>query len=248
MGLLKRLTAVNMLGPAVPEPTPTPEHEPMSRVALAPHDLLAALSWRYATKKFDPARRIDGAVWAALEQALVLSASSFGLQPWRFVVVDDPAVRARLRPASWNQPQITDASHLVVFARKLEVSPADVDRHIDRIAEVRGIPRAALADYRGMMLGSVANPAGLPGGDMVTWTRSQVYIALGQFLTAAALLGVDACPMEGFDPGAYNEILGLPAQGYSAVVVAAAGHRAADDQFAAFAKVRFRHEDVVRRR
>lgn len=218
----------------------------MSTAALPASDLLGALSRRYATKKFDPARKIDGALWTALEKALVLSASSFGLQPWRFVVVDDPALRAKLRAASWNQPQITDASHLVVFARKLEVTAADVDRHVDRIAEVRGAPKAALADYRGMMLGSVTNPANLPGGDMVTWTRSQVYIALGQFLTAAALLGVDACPMEGFDPKAYNDLLGLPGQGFSAVVVATAGYRAADDGYAALAKVRFKHEDVVK--
>lgn len=218
----------------------------MSHTTIPANDLLSALSWRYATKKFDASRKIDAATWTALEKALVLSASSYGLQPWRFVVVSNPAVRAKLREVSWNQPQITDASHLVVFARKNEVTTADVDRLVDRMVEVRGVPRAAINDYRGMMVGSVTNPAGLPGGDMVTWTRSQTYIALGQFLASAALLGVDACPMEGFDAKAYNEILGLPAQGYSAVVVGAAGYRAADDGYAGLAKVRFKHEDMVK--
>lgn len=218
----------------------------MTNHASSASSLLAALSWRYATKKFDPAKKIDEGTWKALEQAMVLSASSYGLQPWRFYVIQDPAMRQRLRAVSWNQPQITDASHMVLFARKNEVTEADVDRYVDRVVEVRKIPRDVLKDYRGMMVGSVTNPATLPGGDMVTWTRSQTYIALGQFLASAAVLGVDACPMEGFDAAAYNQILGLPQQGYSACVVAAAGYRAADDMFASMAKVRFKHEDVVK--
>lgn len=213
---------------------------------ISSSDLLGALQWRYATKKFDAAKKIDAATWDTLEQAIVLSASSYGLQPWRFNVINDPAIRAKLRPASWNQSQITDASHMIVFSRKLEVTEADVDRYFDRLVELRGTPREALKDYRAMMVGSVTNPSSLPGGDMVTWTRSQVYIALGTFLSAAALLGVDACPMEGFDAKAYNEILGLPAQGYSAVVVATAGYRAADDMYAGFKKVRYRREDVIK--
>jgi nitroreductase len=212
----------------------------------APTDLLAALSWRYAVKKFDATRKIDPALWTTLEKVLVLSSSSYGLQPWRFVVVNDPALRQKLRASSWNQPQITDASHLVVLCRKLELTTADVDAYVDRIAEVRGAPKAALADYRGMMVGSVNSPATLPGGDMVTYTRSQVYIALGQFLTAAAMLGVDACPMEGFDPKAYDAALNLNAQGYSAVVLATVGYRAADDMFANFKKVRAAHDQIVK--
>ncbi len=209
-------------------------------------DVISALSWRYAVKKFDASKKLSEETWTALERALVLSASSYGLQPWRFVVVRDPSVRQKLRTASWNQSQITDASHMVVFCRKIEVTAADVQRYIDRILEVRKAPAAALEDYRKMMVGSVSNPASLPGGDMVTWTRSQTYIALGQFLASAALLGVDACPMEGFDPKAYDEILGLSKQGFLPVVVATAGYRAADDGFAALAKVRFAHDDVVK--
>jgi nitroreductase len=213
---------------------------------ITPADLLASLSWRYATKKFDPSKKIDAALWSTLEQALVLSPSSYGLQAWRFVVVTDTAIRQKLRAVSWNQPQITDASHMVVFCRKNELTAADVDVYVDRIAQVRGASKADLEGYRNMMVGSVTNPPSLPGGDMVTYTRSQVYIALGQFLTAAALLGVDACPMEGFDPKGYNEILNLPAQGYSAVVVATAGYRAADDMFGTMKKVRFEAKDVIK--
>lgn len=205
-------------------------------------DVVGQLSWRYATKKFDPSKKIAPATWAALAKSLVLSPSSFGLQPWRFVVVSDPAVRAKLRPASWNQSQITDASHLVVMARRTTMTAADVERFVQRIIDVRKVPAAAMEDYKKMMLGSV----NAPGADLAGWSARQVYIALGFFLSAAAMLGVDACPMEGIDAGKYDEILGLPAQGYNTVVVAAAGYRASDDWLAGLPKVRFPDADVIK--
>lgn len=215
-----------------------------------PDVVLTQLGWRYATKKFDPARRISPEHWSALEQAALLAPSSYGLQPWKFVVVTDPALRQRLRAASWNQPQITDASHLIVFARRAEMTPADVQRWIDRVADVRSVPAAALAGFRDMMLGTIANPGSVPGGSFDTWTSRQVYIALGFFLSAAAMLGIDACPMEGFDPAQYDQILDLPTLGYRATVVAAAGYRAADDAIAPdkIAKARFPASDVILRR
>jgi nitroreductase len=212
--------------------------------------LIRQLSWRYATKKFDASKKIAPETWTALERAAMLAPSSYGLQPWKFVEVTDPKLRQTLRTHSWNQPQITDASHLVVFARRSEMTPSDVQRWVDRIVEVRGVPQQALAGYRDMMLGSVANPAGVPGGGFDTWTSRQVYIALGFFLAAAALLGIDACPMEGFDPAKYDEALGLPALGYHATVVAAAGYRAADDTLSPdkSPKVRFTEKEVILRR
>lgn len=212
---------------------------------ISPDVLLAQLNWRYAVKKFDPARKIAPATWSALEKAAQLAPSSYGLSPWRFVVVNDAATRAKLRAVSWNQPQITDASHLVVFCRRLAVTPADIERYIQRIAEVRGVPIASLDGYKQMMLGSSADPTKVPGGSMETWTRSQVYISLGFFLSAAALLGVDACPMEGFDPSKYDEILGLRSHGFTAAVVATAGYRAADDGLAMAKKVRPPEQEVV---
>jgi nitroreductase len=216
---------------------------------IAPQTLLTQLSWRYATKKFDPTRKIDPETWSALEQAALLAPSSYGLQPWRMVIVTDPSIRVRLRAASFNQPQITDASHLVVFCRRTEMTAADVDRWIARIAEVRSVPRESLGGFREMMVSSVSNPAALPGGAMDTWIRSQVYISLGVFLASAAMLGVDACPMEGFNPAEYDAILDLPAKGYRATVLAAAGYRSAEDPVSPdkAAKVRFRASEVVQR-
>lgn len=214
---------------------------PAANAATTPDSLTTSLRWRIATKKFDPTKKIPADRWAALEEALVLSPSSYGLQPWKFFVVNDPALRDALKEASWKQSQITDADKLVVFAVKKDFGAADVERFVERISEVRRLPKEVLADYKKMMLAS----ASLPPEKVAAWLIRQVYIALGVFLTSAAALGVDACPMEGFDKDKYDEVLGLPAKGYNAVVVATAGYRAADDAYAAQKKVRFAKEEVV---
>lgn len=203
--------------------------------------LLNALKWRYAVKKFDPAGKIPAETWAALEQSLVLSPSSYGLQALKFLVIDDKALRAKLKPASWDQTQITDADKLVVFLVKKDAGPADVQRFVDRISEVRRVPAEMLEGYKQTMLQSVS----LPPEKVEAWLTRQVYIALGNFLTSAALLGVDACPMEGFDKDEYDEILGLHAKGWKSVVVATAGVRASDDAYAKNAKVRFPLSELV---
>jgi nitroreductase len=205
--------------------------------------LLAALNWRYATKKFDPTRKIPPAIWSALESSLVLAPSSFGLQPWKFIVVQDPAVRAQLAAASYGQSQPVECSHLVVFAVHQDVNAAVVDRYVDRIVEVRGGAKEKLQGFRDIMVGATDRARG--AGTLHAWMTHQVYIALGQFMTAAALLQVDTCPMEGIEPAKYDAILGLPAQGFGAVCACPAGYRAADDKYAAMPKVRFPVADVV---
>lgn len=211
-------------------------------MSRSPDAVLAPLRWRYATKAFDPARKIDPATWAALEQAVALAPSSYGLQPWTFVVVTDPAVRKQLHPASWNQAQILDASHLVVFAAKNPPTAADVDRHVANAETVRGLPAGSLDSLRQMILGSLSR---MSPADAHAWAARQCYIALGFFLSAAAQLGIDACPMEGFQPEKYDEILGLTQRGLRAAVIATAGYRKADDKYAAAAKVRFPVDEVV---
>jgi nitroreductase len=209
---------------------------------LPPPSLLRQLKWRYAVKKFDAGRKIPADVWGALEETLVLTPSSFGLQPWKFFVVDNPELRKRLQPVAWNQAQITEAARLVVFAVKKDLNAADVRRFIERTAAVRGVPADSLSAYQKMMEGTLAARSPQAIHD---WSARQAYIALGNFMTAAAVLGVDACPMEGFDPAKFDEILGLPQKGYAAVVAATAGYRAADDKYAQAPKVRFPKEDVV---
>jgi nitroreductase len=206
------------------------------------NQLLGQLNWRYATKQFDPNRKISAADWATIEDALLLTPSSGGVQPWKFIVVTDPAMRAKLSPASYGQPQITAASHLVVFAAKDNFSEADVDVYIKHASKVQGVPVEALAPYRGMLVGGLVQSRDEAARN--AWARNQTYIALGNLLTSAALLGIDACPMEGFDRAQYDEILGLKAKGYSSAVIATVGYRAATDKYAASPKVRFPKEQI----
>jgi len=217
---------------------PTPEPIPTESLGRALH-------WRYAVKKFDPARRIAPADWAALEEALVLTPSSYGLQPWKFVVVTDPATREKLLPASWNQRQVVDASHLVVFCIRKHLKTEDVDAFVRRTAEVRGVAVESLSRFRDMMVGDVVE--GARSFVVNQWASNQTFIALGNFITSAALLGIDSCPMEGFEPARYDQILGLAKRGLAAVVLCAAGYRAADDKYSALAKVRFPVESVIER-
>ena len=211
---------------------------------VSPEQLLAQLKWRYAVKKFDPTAKIPAETWAALEESLVLTPSSYGLQPWKFFVVENSALRQELLPHSWGQKQIVEASHLVVFAVKTNVNAADAERLASWSAEVRGLPAGSLDGYKNMMVGSLTRT---PPEQVDIWMSRQVFIALGNFLTACAVLGVDACPMEGFLPEKYDGVLGLTAKGYASRVVATAGYRHPDDGNAQMKKVRFAHADIVER-
>ena len=210
---------------------------------LSGASLIQQLNWRYATKKFDPSKKLSPADWAVLEESLILTASSYGLQPWKFIIVTDPALKTALRPASWNQAQVEDCSHLVVFAAKQDITEADVDRFVARIAAVRGVTPESLAGYRGYMVGDLVK--GPRHAVIKEWAARQTYIAMGNLLTSAALLGIDACPFEGIEPEKYDEILGLAGTGYATVAACPVGFRAVDDKYASVPKVRFAPEDVI---
>ena len=214
--------------------------------ATDPNTLVEALQWRYDTKAFDAARTIPAALWSSLEQTLVLSPSSYGLQPWKFVVIDDPALRSELRPFSWNQSQITDASHLVVFLAKRTIDGADLDRLIEATSTIREQPIEQLAFYRSMMQKDLLD--GPRSALIDQWSTNQLYIALGTFMTAAALLGIDTCPIEGFSPPDYDRLLGLDTSPYRSAVVCAAGYRSADDKYASLAKIRYTAAELIEHR
>ena len=207
--------------------------------------LLAALKWRYAVKQFDATRTIDDRTWSALEDALVLTPSSIGLQPWKFIVVTDSAMKAKLQPAAWHQAQVGDCSHFLVMTVRQDLDEAHVDRHIARMSEVQGSPVEALAKFRAMVTGNLDKAR--TEGRLDTWQMHQIYIALGNFMTAAALLGVDTCPMEGFQPAQFDEILGLTDTPYASVVCCAAGYRGGSDKHASKPKVRFDKHDLFTR-
>lgn len=206
-------------------------------------DLLEHLKWRYATKQFDPSKTISSEIWTALEDALVLSPSSYGLQPWKFLVVTSPELKEQLKPFSWNQSQVTDCSHYVVFTIKKNLTAEHVDHFIARTAELRGGSVDAMAGYRNLMVNDVVH--GARSFNVNDWSTRQVYIALGNFMTSAALLGVDTCPMEGIEPVNYDNLLGLTAKGFTTVVACAAGYRSEEDKYASLAKVRFLKSEVL---
>jgi nitroreductase len=210
---------------------------------LNPPQLLEALKWRYATKVFDATRKIPNDVWETLKQALVLTPTSYGLQPYKFLVIDSPAKRAELLPHSWGQKQVVDASHYIVFTAQTKVTEAHVDKLISHTSHARHIPADALSSYRGMMLGDlVSGPRSKIAHE---WATRQTYIALGNLMTCAALLGVDACPMEGFVPAEYDRVLGLNGSGYASVVCCALGYRSANDKYADLTKVRYEPADLL---
>lgn len=205
-------------------------------------NLLAQLNWRYATKGFDANKKISEKDWNILEQAVNSAPSSYGFQPYKFIVVNDKATREKLKAVSWNQPQITDASHLVVFAAKTEMDEKYVQKFVDRIAEVRAVPKDSLVDLHKMLSGFAARAN--KDFDLHTWAARQAYIALGFLVSSAAVLGIDACPMEGFDNEQYDKILGLDKLGLKSAVIATVGYRSDSDKYASYKKVRFSQKEM----
>jgi hypothetical protein len=209
---------------------------------ISPNDLLEALNFRYATKGFDPSRKLTPETWSALKTTLALTPSSFGLQPWKFIVVDSPEIREKLKAASWGQPQVTDASHLVVLTARTDLTQQDIDKWIARLSEVQGTPLENLAGYAGM-ISSFSN--NMSAAEKQAWNTRQVYIALGQLMTAAAVMGIDTCPFEGISPSDYDDILGLKNSGYATVVACALGYRSPDDKYSQAKKTRFPEDTII---
>lgn len=202
---------------------------------------IPSLQWRYAAKRFDATRKIPEDVWQTLVESMVLTPSSFGLQPWKFIIVQSAEVREQLVSASWNQTQPRDCSHLVVFTARQEVKEDYVDRFMASIQDIRGVTAESLAVYRRIILEYLAAREGIH----FEWGARQVYIALGQLMTVAAMLRIDACPLEGIEPSKYDTILGLDKTEYRTVVGCALGYRHPDDGYATIKKVRFPMSDVV---
>ncbi len=209
---------------------------------MEPQQWTEKLKWRYATKQFDPNKTIDTETWQSIEDSLVLTPSSFGLQPWKFIIITDPAVKQKLLPHSWNQHQVVDCSHLVVLLANTAINQADVDKFIDFTQSVRGGDKDTLGAYKDMMSGFISR---MEPQQKTSWAKNQVYIALGQLLATAAALGVDACPMEGIVPAEYDKILKLADTGFTTVLACPLGYRSADDTYAGLAKLRYPKSELI---
>jgi nitroreductase len=206
-------------------------------------ELIHKLNWRYATKVFNKKKKISPENWDVLEQSLLLSPSSYGLQPWKFIVVENESLREKLKPVSWGQNQVTDASHFVVFATLKELNSEFIETYINRIAEVRGQSKDSLIGYETMMKKNIVE--GMKKDYVFHWNQRQAYIAMGFLLETAALLEVDTVPMEGIDPKAYDDILGLTNSDYGTVAAVALGYRDESDKYAEAKKVRFAKDKVI---
>ena len=205
------------------------------------HTIIEDLNWRYATKKFDSTKHISDQDLAVIKETLRLSASSYGLQPVKYLIVETPELRDKLVPASYGQSQVADASHLIVLCSYKNVEDSHVDDYMNNVSSTRNLPSEAVLPFGNMIKGSVKN---LSAADLQTWTSKQAYIALGHLLQTCASLRIDATPMEGFDPKQYGDVLGLDDQNLIATLVCPIGYRHAEDQSQHYPKVRKSHDDL----
>lgn len=201
---------------------------------------LEALNWRYAVKKFST-RNLPQEKVNIVFESLRLTPSSMGLQAWKFINVENQEIREKLVSASWNQEQVKDASHLLVFARPLLLNQEDVDKYVNHLAKERKMEDGKRDSFRNMVNNYLKT---LDENQLGIWLDKQLYIALGNLMTVCAIEGIDTCPMEGFQPAEYDKILGLKEKGLTAVLVCPIGYRADDDQYRTQPKVRFSNEDV----
>jgi len=204
--------------------------------------LLEALQWRYATKKFDASRTLSEQKIAVLKNAFNLTASSFGLQPVKLVVIQNQKLQDELVALSMNQQQVADASHVLVFCIETTINTAYIASYFENVKEIRNTPDEVLQPYREYLNSHFEKES--PEA-IKSWAAKQAYLAMGNLLTACALENIDACPMEGFDPSGYDTLLNLTEKGLSSVLVMPIGYRAQDDMFADFKKVRKPLEETV---
>ncbi|GGD31228.1 NAD(P)H-dependent oxidoreductase [Flavobacterium orientale] len=205
------------------------------------NNFIESQKWRYATKKFDATKKISQQDFETLKEAIQLSTSSYGLQPYRIFIIENPELRAQLQPLAWGQSQIVDASEVLVFANITNFGEAEIDNYIANLANTRGIPVESVkgyADFMKMKINALAED------DRNNWTSKQTYLALGNLLNAAAELKIDVTPMEGFEPEKVNDLLGFNEMGLNASLIATIGYRHEEDATQHYNKVRKPKEEL----
>lgn len=200
------------------------------------------LNWRYATKKFDASKQISKEDLDQLLESVQLSASSYGLQPYEVLVVENKSIREKLQPEAWNQSQITEASHLLIFASLTKVTGTYVENYLDNMAGTRNLARKDLQGLEDMIKSTILQ---LPQEQQNVWAAKQAYIALGNLMAAAAHMRIDACPMEGFNAESFDSILDLTQRDLTTTVIAPIGYRSAEDDYQHLAKVRKATSDLI---
>ncbi len=204
--------------------------------------VLDSLQWRYAVKKFDENKRVSDSKINVLKEAFNLTASSYGLQPAKLIVIQNKDIQAELVPHSWNQKQVVQASHVLVIAVPKEYATEEVGRYFNRVKETRNTPDEIIKPFQEFLTNTVD---GQSQDELLAWNKNQAYLAMGNLLTVCALEEIDSCPMEGFIPEKYDEVLGLNKHNLTSVLVLPVGYRADDDFMKDQKKVRRNLEDII---
>lgn len=205
-------------------------------------NIIESLNWRYATKEFDRTKKVSSEDLETITECLRLTASSFGLQPWKFLIISNQEVKDSLLEHSWGQKQVTECSHHIVFCYPIEFNDKNVDAFLADTAKTRGQSLEELKAYEEIMKGFLSR---MDNDKKQVWMKDQVYIALGNLLTTCALMNIDACPMEGIVQTKYDEVLGLKEKGLMSAVACPIGYRKETDKYAKAPKIRFPKSEVV---
>ncbi|BDW93724.1 MULTISPECIES: NAD(P)H-dependent oxidoreductase [Flagellimonas] len=198
-------------------------------------NLVENLKWRYATKKFDASKMVSKDELQKLKEAVQLSASSYGLQLYKVLIVSNKELKEKLKPAAWGQDQLTDASHIFVFCNYTERKNEHIDDYIRATSKIQDTPIEKLEGYSNLIKQSTSSKSDV---EWQSWSQKQTYLALSNLLAACAELKIDSCPIEGFEPEKFNAILGLEEQGLNAAVIATVGYRSSEDHTQFRKKVR----------
>lgn len=205
-------------------------------------DTIEALEWRYATKKFDDTRQLPQEKIENLKKAFNLTASSYGLQPIKLIVINNKDLQKELLPYTYNQKQISTASHVFVLCVERNIDKGFIEGYFQMVHRVRATPEEILVPFRDSLVGDFENKQ---EDEIKAWATNQAYLALGTLLTVCAIQKIDSCPIEGFEPENYDRVLGLDALNLHSVLVLPVGYRAPDDMFSEFKKVRREIRDTV---
>ncbi|MFV8224535.1 NAD(P)H-dependent oxidoreductase [Christiangramia aquimixticola] len=203
---------------------------------------IKALNWRYATKKFDESRKLTEEKLEVLKHAFNLTATSYGLQPLRMLVISNREKQKQLKEFSMNQEQVESASHVLVICIEKEVDEKFIKTYFKRVKHIRETPDEVLNPFQNFLVDDFSSKA---TEEIEAWARNQAYLAMGTLLTVCATEEIDACPMEGFEPEKYDEYLGLREMNLQSVLVLPVGYRSKDDMFSTFKKVRRPLEEVI---
>lgn len=204
--------------------------------------VLDSLRWRYAVKKFDDGKIVPEEKIDTIKEAFNLTASSYGLQPFKLVVIKNKEIQNQLVEHSWNQKQVSQASHVLVITVPKSYSTEEVSSYFNRVKNIRNTPDEIINPFQEFLTNTVASKS---QEELLAWNKNQAYLAMGNLLTVCALEEIDSCPMEGFIPEKYDEVLGLEGQNLTSVLVLPIGYRAEDDYMKSQKKVRKNLEEVI---